>query len=155
MTCGRDVAVFGYYEIHLNHMNLMIIWKFMDKIMVYYNKLKYVSWMSKGGFVLAVRLFFIAIRKVLVAFVSYFFLPYITIFVTKVFNQEVARNSLGEVVEHAASIIVLMSFIAVGSFVIEYIWGRREIQIPFAYIGVHSLYFAVVLYFYLQGWVYV
>lgn len=110
---------------------------------------------EKGGFVLAVRLFFIAIRKVLVAFVSYFFLPYITIFITKVFHQEIARNSLGEVVEHTPSIIVLMSFIAVGSFVIEYIWGRREIQIPFAYIGVHSFYFAVVLYFYLQGWIYI
>lgn len=104
---------------------------------------------------MVIQLLLIATRKALVSFVSYFFLPYITIFITKVFSQEVARNNLGEVVEHVPSIVVLMSFIGIGSFVIEYIWGRREIQIPFAYIGVHSLYIAVVLYFYVQGWVYV
>lgn len=101
------------------------------------------------------KLFFIFIRKVLVAFVSYFFLPYITIFITKLFNQEVARNSLGAAIDHLPSIMILMGFLAVGSFVIEYIWGRREIQIPFAFIAVHAFYFAVVLSIYLQGWVYI
>lgn len=101
------------------------------------------------------RLLLILIRKVLVAFVSYFFLPYITIFITKLFKQEVARNSLGAAIEHLPSIMILMSFLAIGSFAIEYIWGRREIQIPFAFIGVHAFYFTVVLFFYLQGWVYI
>lgn len=103
----------------------------------------------------AVRLLLILIRKVLVGFVSYFFLPYITIFITKILNQEVARNSLGTVIDHMSLVLIMMSFLVVGSLVIEYIWGRREIQIPFAYLVVHALYFAVVLSFYLQSWVYI
>lgn len=102
-----------------------------------------------------VQLLFILIRKSLVAFVAYFFLPYLTIFITQVFNQEVARNSLGAVTENLPSIVILMSFLAIGSFAIEYIWGRRQIQIPYAFIAVHAFYFAVVLFFYLQGWVYI
>ncbi len=101
------------------------------------------------------KLSLIFIRKVLVAFVSYFFLPYITIFITKILNQEVARNSLGATIEHLPSIVIMMAFLVVGSFVIEYIWGKREIQIPFAYLGVHAFYFAIVLVTYLQGWVYI
>lgn len=96
----------------------------------------------------------IGIRKVLVAFVSAFFLPYITIFVTKIFNKESSRLLLGDVMEHMLSLVVLMGFVAIGSYAIEVIYGKKGIQIPFLYLGVHGLYVAVVMAIFIQGWVY-
>lgn len=97
---------------------------------------------------------FIAIRKVLVAFVSAVILPYITIFVTKVLSEEPSRLLLGEVMQYFPSLVILMAFVAVGSYVIELIWGKKRIQVPFLFLGVHGIYVSIVMFFYIQGWVY-
>lgn len=103
----------------------------------------------------AIQYLLMGVRKALVAFVSAFFLPYITIFITKLLQQESSRVLLGDIMEDMLPLVVLMGFVAIGSFVIEFIYGKKGIQIPFLYLGVHGLYVAVVMGMYIQGWVYV